>query len=49
MKVVKLVHNPTAGDEEHNKEHLEAQIKNAGFGCRYSSTKEEGWKEIGDH
>ena len=46
MQTVKLIHNPTAGDEEHNKEHLVAQIEKAGFECRYSSTKKSGWKEI---
>lgn len=45
MKVVKLVHNPTAGDEEHNKEKLIKLIEKAGFECRYTSTKEDGWKE----
>lgn len=46
MQVIKLVHNPSAGDEEHNKEHLVSQIEKAGFECRYSSTKDESWKEI---
>lgn len=48
MQVVKLVHNPTAGDETHSKEVLAAAIEAAGFECRYCSTKEEGWKEIND-
>ncbi len=46
MKKIKLVHNPGAGDEEHTKEVLIKQIRAAGFECRYSSTKEEGWKTI---
>ncbi|HVF96811.1 MAG TPA: diacylglycerol kinase family protein [Flavisolibacter sp.] len=45
---VKLVHNPSAGDEAHTKEALVEQIEAAGFECRYSSTKQEGWKEIDD-
>src|SRR5438105_15872417 len=49
INTVKLVHNPTAGDEEHNKEVLIEQVKAAGFECRYSSTKEEGWKTIEDN
>lgn len=45
-KIIKLVHNPTAGDEEHDKQLLVGQIEDAGFECRYSSTKKDGWKEI---
>ncbi len=48
MQIVKLVHNPTAGDEEHGKEELIKHIKQAGFECRYSSTKKDDWKEIED-
>lgn len=48
MQVVKLVHNPTAGDEEHDKAYLINHIKTAGFECRYSSTKDLGWKAIDD-
>lgn len=48
MQVIKLIHNPTAGDEEHNRQQLIDQIEKAGFECRYSSTKKEGWKEIED-
>jgi diacylglycerol kinase (ATP) len=46
MKLIKLVHNPTAGDEEHDKEHLVRQIEAQGFECRYSSTKDDSWKDI---
>lgn len=46
MQVVHLIHNPTAGDEAHNKEKLVAEIEKAGFSCRYSSTKEKEWKDI---
>ncbi|RYZ25937.1 MAG: hypothetical protein EOO10_16920, partial [Chitinophagaceae bacterium] len=48
MRTIKLVHNPTAGDEEHKEEKLIKQIEKQGFVCRYSSTKKEGWKEIED-
>lgn len=44
--MVKLVHNPTAGDEAHSKEKLVEEIKAAGFDCRYSSTKTKDWKVI---
>jgi len=48
MHNVQLIHNPTAGDEEHKRESLLAQIKAASFECRYSSTKEAGWKKTID-
>ena len=46
MNIVKLIHNPSAGDEEHTGDHLVQHITNAGFECRYSSTNEEEWKDI---
>ena len=46
IKTIKLVHNPTAGDEGHGSEILVKQLEDAGFECRYSSTKEDGWKEF---
>jgi diacylglycerol kinase family enzyme len=49
MKKVLLIHNPTAGNEEHSREKLEAQLKNRGFSYRYYSTKEDDWKEIDTH
>jgi diacylglycerol kinase (ATP) len=48
MQIVKLVHNPTAGDEAHSKEKLVEEITAAGFACRYSSTKTKDWKVIED-
>lgn len=47
-KIVKLVHNPGAGDETHNRETLTKQIEDAGFECRYSSTKKDNWKTFDD-
>lgn len=46
MKVAKLLHNPGAGDEEHDSEDLVALIEKAGFRCRYSSTKDSDWKDF---
>jgi diacylglycerol kinase (ATP) len=46
MKVVKLFHNPGAGEESHTKKDLVALIESEGFECRYSSTKKEGWEDI---
>jgi len=48
MKTAKLVHNPGAGDEEHAKEELIAQIKAAGFNCEYASVKRWFWNTIKD-
>ncbi|MEJ1239497.1 diacylglycerol kinase family protein [Chryseolinea sp. T2] len=39
MTLIKVFHNPTAGDAEHTKEKLVKKIKSAGFDCSYSSTK----------
>jgi diacylglycerol kinase (ATP) len=46
MKYVKLLHNPTAGEEDHTKKELTPLIEAAGWECRYSSTKEKGWEII---
>lgn len=46
MKYVKLLHNPTAGEEDHTKKELTPLIEAAGWECRYSSTKEKGWDKI---
>jgi diacylglycerol kinase (ATP) len=46
MKYVKLLHNPTAGEEDHTKKELIPLIEEAGWECRYSSTKEKGWDKI---
>ena len=49
MKTAKLLHNPNAGDEEHAKEELIAQIKTAGFNCEYASVKGSNWDTIKDN
>ncbi len=41
MKVVKLLHNPGAGDEDHSKDELISMLEAYGFECRYSSTKKK--------
>jgi diacylglycerol kinase (ATP) len=41
MTLIKVFHNPTAGEAEHSKEKLVRKIKAAGFECSYSSTKKE--------
>lgn len=46
MKYVKLLHNPTAGEEDHTKRELIPLIEAAGWECRYSSTKEKGWDKL---
>jgi diacylglycerol kinase (ATP) len=48
MKVAKLVHNPTAGDEDFNKKEIVSLLENEDYECRYSSTKKDGWEEVGD-
>lgn len=46
MKTVQLIHNPSAGDGELNKDKLTELLHAEGFRCRYSSTKDEDWKYI---
>ena len=46
MKLAKVLHNPGAGDEEHSKKELISMIEANGFQCKYSSTRDKGWKEI---
>lgn len=40
-----LVHNPTAGDEQHDRAALEAALHAAGHVVDYRSTKDSGWEE----
>ncbi len=49
MKRITLVHNPTAGDEEHSKKELKNLIEENGFECRYLSTKEKDWKDLSNN
>lgn len=46
MKLATLLHNPSAGDEEHKKDELISLIQSHGFECNYSSLKKKDWKEI---
>jgi len=46
VKTAKLIHNPTAGDEEHSRKDLISLIESNGFECTYSSTKEDDCKRI---
>jgi len=48
MKTAKLIHNPTAGDEEHSRKKLISMIESGGFKCVYSSTKDDDWKTIAE-
>ena len=49
MQIVKLLHNPNAGDEEHEKEELIAQIHHGGFNCEYASVKQWSWNNLKDN
>lgn len=46
MKQVTLLHNPSAGGEDHNKKELKSLITGNGYECRYYSTKERRWKDF---
>jgi diacylglycerol kinase (ATP) len=45
---VTLIHNPTAGDDDHAGEHLRSLVAEAGHDVSYASTKEDGWLEALD-
>jgi diacylglycerol kinase family enzyme len=45
MKIVNLLHNPTAGNEDHDREELTSLMEKNGFECQYSSIK-KNWKDI---
>jgi len=45
MKIVNLLHNPTAGSEDHDREELTSLMEKNGFECQYSSMKKT-WREI---
>lgn len=46
MKKARLLHNPAAGDEGHDKEELISLVEANGLDCIYSSVKKEGWDTI---
>lgn len=46
MKFAKLLHNPGAGEGEYSKKELIRMVQSAGYGCSYSSTKNDGWEKI---
>lgn len=46
MKIAQILHNPTSGNADHDKEGLVDLVKKAGFEVRYASTHEEGWQNF---
>lgn len=46
MKLIKLLHNPGAGEAEHSRKKLLSKIESAAFKCSYSSTKQDSWREF---
>ncbi|MDR6197894.1 diacylglycerol kinase family protein [Siphonobacter sp. SORGH_AS_0500] len=45
IKTIKLIHNPSAGEEEHSERQLIQTIENEGYHCEYSSAKDEDWPQ----
>lgn len=43
---IQLIHNPTAGAEEHEAEHLMEMLNAAGYRCSYASSKKKIMKKI---
>lgn len=46
LKQAKILHNPGAGEEEHNRKELLSLLESLGIDCRYSSTKKDGWQKL---
>jgi len=46
MKIVNLLHNPDAGNEDHSEEKLVSLLEANGFECCYSSMNKKNWKKI---
>jgi diacylglycerol kinase (ATP) len=46
MKKATVIHNPTAGDEEHSKSELISLLEKNDFECRYLSTKKKEWEKL---
>ncbi|QRQ99953.1 diacylglycerol/lipid kinase family protein [Dyadobacter sandarakinus] len=46
MKKVRLLHNPTAGDNDFTKEELVRLIGKEGFDCTYASVRDEKWDDF---
>lgn len=48
MKVVNLLHNPSAGNEDHSADKLVSLLEANGFECEYSSMGKKAWKKMQD-
>jgi len=46
MKIIQIIHNPTAGDGNHSKESLADMVLQAGHEYTYASTDEADWKDF---
>lgn len=46
MKIIQIIHNPTAGNENHSKESLINKVLNAGHEYNYASTDDTGWEDF---
>ena len=46
MKVVNLLHNPSAGHEDHSADVLVSLLEANGFECEYSSMDKKAWKKM---
>ena len=46
MKIINLLHNPSAGNEDHTQQRLVNILEKKGFKCRYSSMDKKAWKRL---
>lgn len=48
METVLVLHNPKAGEEDHERKELIHEIRSAGYNCLYTSIRKSKWKRIDD-
>ena len=46
MKIVKILHNPSAGNEDHTEKDLVSLLEVNGFECQYASMDKKTWKNM---
>ncbi|HET9824468.1 MAG TPA: acylglycerol kinase family protein, partial [Chitinophagaceae bacterium] len=46
MKIIKLLHNPSAGSEDHTEKDLVSLLEANGFECQYASMDKKTWKKM---
>lgn len=48
MKTILVLHNPKAGEEDHQRKELIHAVRSAGYNCVYASIRKQKWRKIKD-